>query len=254
VAGTVRGLGEGVVGFGVGEPVVTLSANSGAGGYAAIFVSDAAYVASLKDVNLDPALAVAVAPNGATAYLALTQIARIRDRERVLVHGALGGLAAGFPGIARQLGASRVVGTVRASDLDACRTPLRSRRWPAVRAWPFGESRYPHGFERVVRGAQLLACLAAAELPAQPIPVQQMSAGEGEPPGQTARSGMSGTWPSRCPVRPGKSLGQAWSGRGGTGSPRVGHLHRGDAQGMSTATARSPATPAPRRRAGGSMR
>ena len=43
----------------------------------------------------------------------------MRDAERVLVHGALGGLAAGFPGIARQLGASRVVGTVRASDLDA---------------------------------------------------------------------------------------------------------------------------------------
>ena len=119
VAGTVRALGEGVAGFEVGEPVVTLSAGSGAGGYAAIFVSDAAYVASLKDVSLDPALAVAVVPNGATAYLALTQIARMHDGERVLVHGALGGLAAGFPGIARQLGASRVTGTVRASDLDA---------------------------------------------------------------------------------------------------------------------------------------
>ena len=58
-------------------------------------------------------------PNGATAYLALTQIARMHDGERVLVHGALGGLAAGFPGIACQLGASRVAGTVRGSDLDA---------------------------------------------------------------------------------------------------------------------------------------
>jgi NADPH2:quinone reductase len=43
----------------------------------------------------------------------------MHDGERVLVHGALGGLAAGFPGIARQLGASRVTGTVRASDLNA---------------------------------------------------------------------------------------------------------------------------------------
>jgi NADPH:quinone reductase-like Zn-dependent oxidoreductase len=77
VAGTVRALGQGVAGFEAGEPVVTLSAGSGTGGYAAILVSDAAYVASLKDVNLDPALAVAVVPNGATAYLALTQIARI---------------------------------------------------------------------------------------------------------------------------------------------------------------------------------
>jgi NADPH:quinone reductase len=119
VAGTARALGEGVAGFEAGEPAVTLSANSGTGGYAAIFVSDAAYVASMKDVSLDPALAVAVVPNGATAYLTLTQIARIRVGERVLVHGALGGLAAGFPGIARQLGASRVVGTVRASGLEA---------------------------------------------------------------------------------------------------------------------------------------
>ena len=119
VAGTVRALGEGVAGLEVGEPVVTLSANGGTGGYAAIFVSDAAYVASMKDVSLDPALAVAVVPNGATAYLALTQIARMHDGERVLAHGALGGLAAGFPGIARQLGASRVIGTVRGSDLDA---------------------------------------------------------------------------------------------------------------------------------------
>ena len=58
------------------------------GGHAAIFVCDAAHAALMKDVNLDPALAVAVVPNGATAYLALTRIARIRDRERVRVHGS----------------------------------------------------------------------------------------------------------------------------------------------------------------------
>ena len=46
VAGTVRALGEGVAGFDAGEPVVTLSANNGTGGYAAIFISDAAYAAS----------------------------------------------------------------------------------------------------------------------------------------------------------------------------------------------------------------
>ncbi len=36
----------------------------------------------------------------------------------------------------------------------------------------------------------------------------------------------------------------------GAGSPRVGHRRRGDSPGMSTVTAPSPATPAPRRRAG----
>jgi NADPH:quinone reductase-like Zn-dependent oxidoreductase len=42
VAGTVRALGEGVAGLEAGEPVVTLPVSSGTGGYAAIFVSDAA--------------------------------------------------------------------------------------------------------------------------------------------------------------------------------------------------------------------
>jgi NADPH:quinone reductase len=42
----------------------------------------------MKDAGLDPALAVAVVPNAATAHLAVTQTARMRDGERVLVHGA----------------------------------------------------------------------------------------------------------------------------------------------------------------------
>ena len=81
----------------------------------------------MKEVNLDPALAVAVVPNGATAYLAVTQIARMRDAERVLVHGAPGGLAAGFPGIARQLGASgrRYRPRQRPGRCTADKTPLR---------------------------------------------------------------------------------------------------------------------------------
>jgi hypothetical protein len=41
-------------------------------------------VASLKDVKLDPSLAVAVVPNAAPAYLALTESARMRDGERIL--------------------------------------------------------------------------------------------------------------------------------------------------------------------------
>jgi NADPH:quinone reductase len=119
VAGTVRALGPGVSGFEPGEPVVTLSANGGKGGYASVFISDAAFVASLKDRDIDPGLAVTVVPNLATAWLALTKAVHVAPGESVLVHGALGGLAAGFPGMARQLGAARVVGTVRSDDLAA---------------------------------------------------------------------------------------------------------------------------------------
>jgi NADPH:quinone reductase len=121
VAGTVRALGEGVTGFEAGERVVTLSANGGRGGYASVFISDAAFVASLKGYNLEPGLAVTVVPNLATAYLALRRAVRMVPGESVLVHGALGGLASGFPGIARQLGASRVAGTVRPEELTAAR-------------------------------------------------------------------------------------------------------------------------------------
>ncbi|HTI24191.1 MAG TPA: zinc-binding dehydrogenase [Kutzneria sp.] len=112
VAGTVRALGDGVTGFAIGEPVVALSAG-GAGGYASVYVRDQAYVVSTKGYDIDPGLAVAVVPNAIMAHVALTRAARMSAGESVLIHGALGGFASAFPGMARQLGASRVVGTVR---------------------------------------------------------------------------------------------------------------------------------------------
>jgi NADPH2:quinone reductase len=111
VAGTVRELGDGVTGFEVGEPVVTLSQMS-LGGYATVTLADAAMTVSLKGSDVDPAQAVAVLPNATTAYLALTRVAHLREGENVLVHGAAGGLAAAFPAVARSLGASHVTGTV----------------------------------------------------------------------------------------------------------------------------------------------
>ncbi|MFF3751449.1 zinc-binding alcohol dehydrogenase family protein [Streptomyces sp. NPDC002018] len=118
VAGTVRALGEGVTGLTVGEKVVTLSA-TGTGGYASVLVSDQALVISTEGSGIGPALAVAAVPNAAMAYLALTRVARMSAGESILVHGALGGFASAFPGIARQLGASRVVGSVRTGKLAA---------------------------------------------------------------------------------------------------------------------------------------
>jgi NADPH:quinone reductase len=113
VAGTVRELGQGVDQFMIGEPVVTLSGTGAEGGYASIAVVDARFTVSLAGSGVDPALAVAAVPNAATAHLALTRVAHLQPGERVLVHGALGGLASAFPGVARSLGASCVIGTVR---------------------------------------------------------------------------------------------------------------------------------------------
>lgn len=108
-----------VDGLTVGEPVVTLSGTGAEGGYAAVSVVDARFAASLGSSGVDPALAVATVPNAATAYLALTRVAHLQPGETVLVHGALGGLASTFPGVARGLGASTTVGTVRPASLPA---------------------------------------------------------------------------------------------------------------------------------------
>lgn len=124
VAGTIRALGEGVTGFNVGEKVVAMS-GTGTGGYASVYIAPTHVVISTEGYAIDPALAVSVIPNAAMAHVALTRVAHLAEGETVLVHGALGGFAAAFPGIAKRLGASRVVGSVRASKLEAAaRTKL----------------------------------------------------------------------------------------------------------------------------------
>lgn len=117
VAGAIRELGGGVDGFTVGEAVVTVTGTGAEGGYASISVVDARFVVSLASSGVDSALVVAAVANAATAYLALTRVAHLHSGETVLVHGALGGLASTFPGVARSLGASTVVGTVRPASL-----------------------------------------------------------------------------------------------------------------------------------------
>jgi NADPH2:quinone reductase len=119
VAGTVRQLGAGVAGFAVGEQVVSMSAGGGTGGYASVFITRPSLMVSTEGYGIDPALAVAALPNAAMAHVALSQVAHLAAGESVLVHGALGGFPAAFPGIARQLGAARVVGTVRPGRLAA---------------------------------------------------------------------------------------------------------------------------------------
>lgn len=119
VAGTVRALGHGVTGFRIGDPVVTLAGSGPTDGYASVAVVDAVHAISLVGTDIDPALAVAAIPNAVIAYLALTEAAQFRPGERLLVHGAYGGLASVFPGVARLLGAGAVVGTARGTASGA---------------------------------------------------------------------------------------------------------------------------------------
>jgi NADPH:quinone reductase len=104
VAGTIRALGDGAEGFRVAEPVVTLSGTGAEGGYASVTVADAAMTVSLDGTGIGPAAAVAAVPSAATAYAAVTEVAHLKPGERLLVHGALGGLASAFPGSGTHLG------------------------------------------------------------------------------------------------------------------------------------------------------
>lgn len=121
VAGRVREVGDQVTGLRSGQPVVTLS-RPGTAGYADVACSPAHLViplGSAHDQSIEPPAAVAAVPNVVTALAALADAARMAPGEDVLVHGATGGLASVFPGVARALGAGRVVGVVsRADNLD----------------------------------------------------------------------------------------------------------------------------------------
>lgn len=113
-AGIVREIGRGVTTLAVGDLVSTLSISTG-GGYAEVMVAPAAVTVRLPD-GIDPAQAVAALPNATTAQLVLTRAVTVPAGAKVLVHGATGALASVFPAIARRLGASEVVGTVRSEN------------------------------------------------------------------------------------------------------------------------------------------
>lgn len=138
VAGTVRAVGAGVSSLEPGRPVVTLSRPT-AGGYAEVSVADAAITFAIDEPALDPALAVAGVPNTTTAIITLEQVAHLRPGERVLVHGAAGGLAAMVGQVAKVFGAGEVIGSVR-SDGAA-------------------EAARRHGYDTIVDGRRLLPSL-----------------------------------------------------------------------------------------------
>lgn len=121
VAGTVRQVGADVTGLHPGEFVATLTLPR-QGGLAEVVVAPAALVVRLEGTGVAAEQAAATLGNAATAYLALTDAARLRSGERLLVHGVTGALASTFPAVATLLGASEVVGTVRReSALDAAK-------------------------------------------------------------------------------------------------------------------------------------
>jgi NADPH2:quinone reductase len=94
------------------------------GGYAEVAVTDARLIAPLPEDIGDEQLGrmAGVPSNTTTALVIFAEVARLREGERVRVHGAAGGVGSQVGQAAKLLGASYVVGTVgRAAKLDAAR-------------------------------------------------------------------------------------------------------------------------------------
>jgi NADPH:quinone reductase len=119
VAGRVRRLGTGVQGLKVGAPVAALLNDfvnlPGCGGYAEIARARAALTIALSP-DADQSHAAAALINGTTAWLAISDMARLRRDESVFVPGATGGLAGLIGQLAHLTGARPVVGGVSSPE------------------------------------------------------------------------------------------------------------------------------------------
>ena len=90
IVGVIDRLGEGTVGVAVGDMVAGWTMGRG-GGYTEYICMPAQEVVPVPP-GVDPAEAVAVVVNYLTAHLALHGTAGVREGERILVHGAAGGV------------------------------------------------------------------------------------------------------------------------------------------------------------------
>lgn len=92
IAGVVDKLGKGVTSFAAGEPVAGPTFSLGVGGGYAEFVCLPANELVRVPEGIDPAEAVCLVINYLTAHMALHTTACVRTGERVLIHGAAGGV------------------------------------------------------------------------------------------------------------------------------------------------------------------
>jgi NADPH:quinone reductase-like Zn-dependent oxidoreductase len=88
LVGEVDALGHGVRGFAIGQRVAALTMT---GGYSCYTIVPAAHLVPVPE-NLDPAEAVSLVLNYVTAYQMLHRVAKLREGQRFLVHGAAGGV------------------------------------------------------------------------------------------------------------------------------------------------------------------
>ncbi len=112
VAGVVEQLGAGMTSLKVGMRVISsLYPDSPGGGYVEYVAVNADRAVPIPDsVSFEESLAML--GQGLTAYLLLTQTAKIQPGESVLVHAAAGGVGSLAVQLAKLLGANPVIGLV----------------------------------------------------------------------------------------------------------------------------------------------
>jgi NADPH:quinone reductase len=88
IVGVIDALGAGVTQFTLGQRVAALTMT---GGYAQYTIVPAEHLVPVPD-QLDPAEAVSLVLNYVTAYQMLHRLAKLREGQRLLVHGAAGGV------------------------------------------------------------------------------------------------------------------------------------------------------------------
>ncbi len=100
IVGVVDALGAGAAGLAVGQPIGALTYT---GGYSQYLVLPASELVPMP-AGLDPAEAVTLVFNYLAAYQMLHRVARVTAGQRVLVHGAGGGLGTAFLELGRLAG------------------------------------------------------------------------------------------------------------------------------------------------------
>lgn len=117
VAGIVKAVGAEVTQFRVGDRVVAFT---GWGGFAEEVATDVSRVVALPD-EIDFATGAAFSMTYATAYYALRERGQLKAGEKLLVHGASGGVGLASIEIGKAMGAHVIAAASSAEKLEVCR-------------------------------------------------------------------------------------------------------------------------------------
>jgi NADPH:quinone reductase-like Zn-dependent oxidoreductase len=120
VSGVVAGVGPGVSGFALGEPVFGVTNPQFTGGYAEYAVAAGGMIAPKPPSLTDPE-AASVPVVAVTAWQALFDEARLQKGARVLIHGGAGNVGAYAVQFAKAAGL-HATATVRAEEVDYARS------------------------------------------------------------------------------------------------------------------------------------